>query len=566
MTERREPRNRAEVESSQGSTSADILFGQLFEEIANRVGDRPAVIRADGSAVTWSSFMRNADRLAVALLTEGVEAGDGVAVCMRNASAFLETYVAAFRSGLVPVNVNYRYGIEETRYLIADSDARAVVYHAAFRELIEAVREHSPGVLLWVEVPDGSDGDVPNWAIDQRAVVETEPASAALRHFETAAAPNGDVPILLYTGGTTGLPKGVIWRQRDLSALLLASGNPFRDLPAPESLEHLVSWVTSRPGPVDLAACPYMHATGLFNQLITLAAGGTCVVAPGVTFDARDLLASAMRHGVTVLVIVGDAMARPIADALDDAGSDLDLGQLVAIVSSGATFSRVVKERLLDHLPDISILDAFGSSEASGIGINISHRGDVRDTADFMLGPNVHVITDDGKFLVHGTAGEGLVALGGVLPLGYHNDPDKTAETFREIDGVRYSIPGDHVRVAANGTLHLLGRGSSCINSGGEKIYPEEVEEIVRRHPAVMDAACIGVPDARFGEVVGTVVSLRPGGSMDLEAIREHVKTHLAGYKAPRRLVVVDTVVRSPAGKLDHRWLRAAFADRSGTR
>ncbi len=349
----------------------------------------------------------------------------------------------------------------------------------------------------------------------------------------------------------------MIWRQHDLFTNLLANGNALRDLPAPTSLKHLVASATSRPGPIDLAACPSMHATGLFNQLMTLAAGGTCVVAPGAAFDADVVLATAARHGVTLLVIVGDSMARPIADALDANGDRLDLGRLVAIVSSGATFSRPVKERLLEHLPDISIVDAFGSSEASGIGINVSRRGDVRDTADFALGPRARLLTDDGRFLADGEVGEGLVVLRGTLPVGYHNDPGKTARTFRMIDGERYAVPGDHARVAADGTLHLLGRGSSCINSGGEKIYPEEVDEVVRRHPAVDDAACIGVPDDRFGEAVAAVVALRPGMTLDLEALRDHVKSALAGYKAPRRLVVVDEVVRSPSGKLDHRWLRA---------
>ncbi len=532
------------------------LFPTLFDEIATRIGDQAAVIEADGSTVTWSEFVGNSERLAARLSDEGLVRGDGVAVFMRNCSAFLETYVAAFRAGFVPVNVNYRYGTDETLHLLADSGARAVLYHAAFREVIASVRARTTGVSVWIEVPDDTDGPTPPWAIDHRGIVSAEAAPGVL----DALAPSGEIPILLYTGGTTGMPKGVIWRQRDLFTILISKGNPWRDLPPPESLDHLVRAATTRPGPIDLAACPFMHATGLFNQLITLAAGGTSVVVPGTTFDAEVLLSTASRHGATLLVIVGDSMARPIADALDRIAGRLELGRLVAIVSSGATFSKEVKERLLDHLPGISIVDAFGSSEASGIGINISTIGDVRDTADFVLGPTVRVLTDDGRFLAHGEVGEGLVALGGALPVGYHNDPDKSARTFREIDGVRYAFPGDHARVTVDGTLHLLGRGSSCINSGGEKVYPEEVEEVVRRHEAVADAACIGVPDDRFGEAVAAIVSLRDGATIDLETLRAHVKGQLAGYKAPRRLVVVDEVVRSPSGKLDHRWLRATAA------
>jgi len=534
----------------------DWLFSTVFAEIAARIGGRPAVIEADGTTVSWTRFMENSTRLAAHLGHRGLGRADAVAVFLRNSSTFLETYVASFRAGFVPVNINYRYGADETLHLLADSGARAVVYHAAFRDVITEVRDRATGVLEWIEVSDGTSGQTPRWAGDHGAIVSTE-SSPSERSALDALAPSGDIPILLYTGGTTGTPKGVIWPQRDLFEILVLRGNPWRDLPAPESIDHLVRSATSRPGPIDLAACPYMHATGLFNQLITLAAGGTSVVAPGVTFDADVLLSVAARQRVTLLVIVGDAMARPLADALDLLGDRLDLSALVAIVSSGATFSREVKERLLARLPDISIIDAFGSSEASGIGINISTLGDVRNTADFALGPRVRVLTDDGKFLAHGEAGEGLVALTGVLPAGYHNDPIKSARTFREIDGVRYALPGDHARVDPDGTLHLLGRGSSCINTGGEKVYPEEVEEVVRRHPAVADAACIGVPDERFGETVAAIVACREGATIDLETLRAHVKTELAGYKAPRRLVLVDEVVRSPSGKLDHRWLRA---------
>lgn len=532
-------------------------FPSVIDAIALRVPDRIAVVEADGSRLTWASFSDGADRIAGHLLEAGLRRPDAVAAFMRNSGAFLQTYLAAFRTGLVPVNINYRYGAEETHHLITDSGARAVVYHARFRDVIATVRSMGTQVQTWIEVPDDSGGTPPDWAVSMARLLADAPVG---REQLAGCVADGDDHLLLYTGGTTGLPKGVIWRQDDLFQILLGRGNPLRDLPVPTSVDQLVDAATRRPGPVDLAACPYMHATGLFNQLMTLAAGGTSVVAPGDSFDAHVLLTTADRHRATLLVIVGDAMARPLADALDTAPDHWDLSALSAIVSSGATFSRAVKERLLDRLPEITILDAFGSSEASGMGVNISRHGDVRDTAHFALGERVRVITETGEFLEHGTAGEGLVALSGTLPVGYHNDPDKTARTFRVIDGVRYAIPGDHARVEPDGTLHLLGRGASCINSGGEKIYPEEVEEVVRRHAAVADAACIGVPDERFGETVAAVVALRPGADLDLDALRAHVKAHLAGYKAPRRLVLVDEVLRSPSGKLDHRWLRAAAA------
>jgi acyl-CoA synthetase (AMP-forming)/AMP-acid ligase II len=535
----------------------DWNFADLVEAVAATVPDGPAVIEADGAVVTWREVDRRADRLAAAMVQAGLPRQSMVAVFMRNSSAFLEAYYASFKAALAPVNINYRYGVDETAQLLADSGAAAVVYHAQFRDVIAAVhadREQrgSGGVRIWIEVPDGSEGAAPEWAADYRELI-----AGTGERVEVPR--SGDDVVVLYTGGTTGLPKGVVWRQSDLFRVLVAPGNPFRGIPVPESIDQLMGAIR-RPGPVDMAACPYMHATGLFNQLMTMIAGGTSVVVPGSSFDPVTLLDTAERHAVSLMVIVGDAMARPIAEALAESGRTWDLSALRTIVSSGATFSRAVKELLLDRLPHIQILDAFGSSEASGMGATVSRAGEIAETAQFRLGPNARLLRPDGSFVERGTPGEGLVALSGTLPLGYHNDPVKTAATFRVIDGVRYSIPGDLARVDADGSLHLLGRGSSCINSGGEKIYPEEVEEVVRRHPSVADAACIGVPDPRFGQAVAAVVELRAGATLELEELRAFVKQHLAGYKAPRHLVPVTRFVRSPSGKLDHRWLRDVAA------
>lgn len=533
-------------------------LADLLEAVAGRVPDAPAVVDRDRSIVPWREVDRRADQIAAALLTGGLARQATVGVFMLNSSAFLEAYYGSFKAGLVPVNVNYRYGPAETKYLLDDSGAAAVLYHARFRDTLGAVRSLEPERRrLWIEVPDGTPGAVPDWAEDYTAVVagDAPRADPARRH--------DDDILLLYTGGTTGLPKGVVWRQAELFEVLVGAGNPFRGIPVPESIDQLVAAIRT-PGPVDMAACPYMHATGLFNQFLTMMAGGTSVVVPATSFDPETLFDTASRERVTLMVIVGDAMARPLAEALRDQPGRWDLSALRTIVSSGATFSRTVKELLFEHLPDIAILDAFGSSEASGVGATVSRRGAIPDTADFTLGANTRLLDDDGRLLPHGTEGEGLVALGGRLPVGYHNDPAKTAATFRTIDGARYAVPGDRARVDASGRLHLLGRGSSCVNSGGEKIYPEEVDEVIRRHPAVADAACVGVPDPRFGQAVAAVVQLRPGHTLGLDELRGHVKGLLAGYKAPRHLVTVDTLVRSPAGKLDHRWLadvaRAATA------
>ncbi len=529
-------------------------FATLLEAVASAVPDATAVVEADGEETTWAEVSHRADRVGAALLAAGLPRQASVGVVMRNCGAFLETYYAAFKAALVPVNVNYRYGPGEVAHLLADADASAVVYQAEFRDVVEAARASgSAGVRVWIEVADGTTGERrPDWALDYQEVIDAETPPPSARR-------SGDDVVLLYTGGTTGLPKGVVWRQADLFEVLVGRGNPFRGIPVPTSVDQLIGAIR-RPGPVDLAVCPYMHATGLFNQLMTMIAGGTSVVLPARSFDAEVVLDTAARRSVTLLVIVGDAMARPLADALAAQPDRWDLSALRTVVSSGATFSRATKEVLLRHLPHVQILDAFGSSEASGMGFTISTKDDIADTAHFTLGERVRLLREDGSFVARGEEGEGLVALSGTLPLGYHNDPVKTAATFRVIDGVRYSVPGDMARVEADGRLHLLGRGSACINSGGEKIHPEEVEEVVRRHPAVADAACVGVPDERFGQTVAAVVELRPGGRLDVAELREFVKRHLAGYKAPRHLVLTEQLVRSPAGKLDHRWLQTTAA------
>lgn len=363
---------------------------------------------------------------------------------------------------------------------------------------------------------------------------------------------------MLYTGGTTGLPKGVVWSQDDLFGVLLDPGNPMRNIPVPESIDQLVAAVRT-PGARDLTACPFMHATGLFNQLMTLVAGGTCLMAPGPTFDAERFLDVAQTRRATLVVIVGDVFAAPLADALERWPGRWPLDDLQWIISSGLTFSRRMKERLLAQLSHVTVIDAFGSSEASGIDVSVSTAGDVQDTAKFSLSDRVRLLTDDGQWAQPGSGDVGRVALTGRLPLGYHGDPAKTAQTFRVIDGVRYALPGDYAEVTPDGTLHLLGRGTSCINTGGEKVYPEEVDDVIKRHPSVADAACLGVPDDRYGEVVAAVVSLRPGAHLSLDDLMSFVKLHLAGYKAPRRMTVVDEIVRSGTGKLDHVWLRRQF-------
>jgi fatty-acyl-CoA synthase len=307
-----------------------------------------------------------------------------------------------------------------------------------------------------------------------------------------------------------------------------------------------------------------MHGTGQFSAFISMNAGGCIVTLEQRTFDPEELWSTVDRRRVNAIVIVGDAFAKPLLAALDSAPGRHDLSSVRMISSSGVMWSRETKEGLLRHVPDAVLFDSFGSSEAVGMGGSTSAAGAPAETATFQLGPFVQVFTEDGRRVEPGSDDVGMVAVGGYIPVGYYKDEEKTARTFREIDGQRWSIPGDFAMVNADGTLHLLGRGTVCINTGGEKVFPEEVEEVVKQYPGVHDAVCVGLPDDRFGEIVCAVVETAAGASVDADALIGHVREHLARYKAPRRVVLVDSIGRSPAGKVDYRGLRQLALDRQG--
>ncbi|MDZ7791697.1 MAG: AMP-binding protein [Xanthomonadales bacterium] len=526
-------------------------FADVFDAVARAVPGRAAVIEPDGTVCTWRAFERRAAALAEDLVESGVGRHERVAIMLRNSAAYLETCYATFKAGLTPVNVNYRYGVDEVDDLLADAGAVALVYHGEFRGVVDELVDRGASPAIRYEVAD-VDAGVGEGARSYASTVTRECA------FDDAPwGRSGSDLVLLYTGGTTGRPKGVMWRQDDLFRTLLASGNDFRRIPVPTSADQLAASAVAGGGVRDLPACPMMHATGLFNSFMTLAGGGTTVVLPGSSFHASTLWKTVARERVELVVIVGDAFAVPMVDSLVELGASLDLDCLAAVVSSGAAFRRSTKEALLTYLPHIAIVDAFGSSEASGIGWTVSRAGDVRDSAEFSLNDHVRVIADDGTWFETGEQGTGKVAFGGILPLGYHNDPDKTAETFQVIDGRRYAIPGDHVRVDEDGTLHLLGRGSACINTGGEKVYPEEVDECLREHPDVADVGCVGIPDARFGQVICAVVAGRSDRCPSADELADHVRGRLAAYKAPRKVVEVDEVPRLATGKLDYPALTA---------
>jgi len=458
----------------------------------------------------------------------------------------------------VPVNTNYRYGDEELLYLWDNADAVAVIFHGAFTERIEPLRPRLPKVKGWLWVDDGN-GPCPAWAAPYEEAADSHP--------ERTVAPwgrSGDDLYMLYTGGTTGMPKGVMWRQDDLFHILNAGA--VRKLPEDGGLEAARAELSTGPGAVGLPACPLMHGTGALSTMSIMAGGGTVVTLEGRRLDPKELLDAVQAERVNAMAIVGDAFAKPLLAALDAEPDRWDISSLLIIVSSGVMWSEQTKLGLLRHHPGMLLADSLGSSEAVGMGMSVSAGGSTVQTAKFTLGENARVITEDGRDVVPGSGETGMVALKGRVPIGYYKDPEKTAATFQVIDGQRYSIPGDFATVEADGTLRLLGRGSVCINTGGEKVYPEEVEEAIKEHGSVADAVVVGVPDERFGEAICALVEARPGATLDEADLIAHVRSRLAAYKAPRRVLPVPSIGRAPNGKVDYRRLRDEAIAQVGSR
>ncbi|MBK9178767.1 MAG: acyl-CoA synthetase [Acidimicrobiales bacterium] len=535
----------------------DWNFADVYEAVAAAVPDRPCQIQGD-RIVTWGSFDRRANALAADLLEAGLGRQSKVVAYLYNGPEYLEVYAAAFKAGLAPVNTNYRYGPDEIRYLFDNADAEAVVFHATFAPLLEQVRGELPSVRRWYVVADGEPE--PDWAVPYEAVV----AGGADR-AEGLWGRSGDDLLLLYTGGTTGMPKGVMWRQDDLFNVLGTGGNALLGVPPAGSVAEIAERAATRQGPVVLSACPLMHGTGQFSSFIGMNLGGAIATLPSRHFSAAELWDEVERHRVTTIVIVGDAFAKPMLRELDASLGARDLSSLVSMTSSGVMWSQEVKDGLLRHLPQVVLFDSYGSSEAVGLGGSLSTSGAAAKTARFALGERVKVLLEDGTPVLPGSPDTGMVAITGYIPVGYYKDEAKTAQTFRTFDGVRYSIPGDWAQVAEDGTLVLLGRGSVCINTGGEKVFPEEVEEVLKTHPAVHDAVCVGVPDERFGEAITAMIERMPGGGeLDEASVVEHVKAHLAHFKAPRHLITVDSIGRAPNGKVDYKGLKSLARQRLG--
>jgi len=528
-------------------------WATLWEALADAQPNHVAVVVGEQTS-TWREFDDRSARLATALGQRGVGLGTRVAQLMFNCPEYLDSTYAAFKLRATPVNVNYRYKAPEIAYICNDAGAEVLVFHGSLGERVAEAVPLMPTVRVLLQVDDGTPLiEGAEWYHD--LVEASQPAERIER--------SGDDMLLLYTGGTTGNPKGVVWPHVDLFGALAFTGYTAAGIEIPTTVDEVgriaASLQAEGKSPVMLCAPPLMHGTALFLAIGAFVMGGTIVLLGTRSFDADEVWSLVVARRVTQISLVGDAFARPLNAALDaaeEAGVVHDLSPLARIVSTGATLSAEQKVEFQRRAPNAVILDLVGASEGGPFAVAMTMPGtDPAETAVFAAPPNVVTIDPaTGRPLPWGSSTPGMLAASGPMPAGYWQDDAKTAETFPVIDGVRYTVPGDFATIAEDGTITLLGRGSVCINSGGEKIYPEEVEVAARRHRTVVDANVVGVPDARFGEIVTLVCSVSaPTSPIDIIST---VKEAIADYKAPRRVVFVDEVYRAPNGKSDYRWAR----------
>jgi 3-oxocholest-4-en-26-oate---CoA ligase len=527
----------------------ELHYATIWESIADTIPTATAIVHGD-DVKTWQQYDERSARLAAAYSAAGLGHDSKIGLYMYNGNEYLEAQYGAFKVRGVPINVNYRYLDNELCYLLDNADAEALVFHASLGDRVAQVVDRLPMLKLLIEVDDGGTGQVPGALTYDEVLATNEPMERIVR--------SEDDIYMLYTGGTTGMPKGVMYDMASHVGLFLRSGFPFLGQPVPrtgEEVAPLVAAITEAGNRMIAIPCaPLMHGTGLWlGAFAAHLTGGEVITLTSRTLDPHEVLRTVQERRATSVVIVGDAFAKPIVAAIDEAaqrGEPYDLSSIGVILSSGVMWTTEVKEQLLERIPQVVLFDAIGSTEGS-MGNQMSMRGGSTETAKFTQNPTTKVFTEDDREVTPGSGEIGVVAAGGFVPLGYFKDPDKSERTFRTIDGVRYAFPGDLAQVAADGTLILLGRGSQVINSGGEKVFPEEVEEAVKRVPGVRDCLVVGVDDERFGQAV-TAVAATDGTVLDEADVIAHVKTQLARYKAPKRVVFVAEVPRAPNGKADY--------------
>lgn len=528
-------------------------LASVFERIADAVPEQTAFVQGP-VRWSWRDYDDRAARIASALHTFGATKDTKIALYLHNCPEYKELQYAAAKVRSVVINVNYRYLEDELIYILDNSDSEILFFHRKFAERVAAIRDRLPKTRHYVQVDDGNLASL-DGAHDYNALIAANPPAARVYRSSKDM-------VINYTGGTTGMPKGVMY-DHEASTRLYLFGYEFYDMQTPQTIDELLvavnGLVAMGKAPVCLVCVPFMHGTGNgVGHTMTALMGGTVVLLENISFDPHEAWRLVERERVTQLVIVGDAIAKPLLNALIDAeiaGKPYDVSSLKLIASAGVMWTREVKEGLLKYA-DLKLIDFFGSTEG-GMGMSVATRTQLPQTAQFLARPNTKLLDDNGKEIPRGSQQMGRLAATGNIPYGYYKDPEKTARTFLHFENVRYSVPGDYATIDANGKITVLGRGSSCINTGGEKVFAEEVEEVLKRHGDVYDCLVVGVPDPRFGQAVAALISLTPGAKPDPEALRAYVRKHLSGYKVPKMVRVVPEVRRAPNGKADYEWAKA---------
>lgn len=537
----------------------NLNFASIWENTTNLIPDEVAIICGDDKK-TWRQYDDIASKLASALIDAGLTTYSKAGLYLHNSNEYLEAQFAIFKIGGTPINVNYRYKADELLYLLDNSDCEALFYQACYGDQINKIKDSLPGIKVWIEVSDNEDSIVKD-CLNYNELVDQNNPMARWERPE-------DIVYMLYTGGTTGMPKGVMYNQAEfitgMFKTLRAMGYEL-----PKDMDKLDEYILGlhqkKELPVSLVGCPLMHGTGMWlGCFVPHNLGGTVATIPGLGFDPDKIWKECSKLNITNIVIVGDAFARPMLDALNTAKEKnhaYDLSSLNQITSSGVMWSAEVKKGLLEH-HDMRLMDTFGSTEG-GMGASLSTRENTPDTAKFTLNPGMIVLKDDGSLVEPGSDDTGLLGISSataMIPIGYYKDEKKSAETFREYKGTRYSFPGDYAKIEADGRIILLGRGSNCINSAGEKIYPEEVEEAIKKDPLVFDCLVVGLPDERFGQKIIAVVSTVANQELNEIKLISRLRERLAGYKIPKKVIFSEVIQRAPNGKANYKWAKS-FAE-----
>ena len=533
----------------------NLNFASIWENISSIIPDQTAIVCGDQKK-TWAEYDDIAAKLASALTEYGLGAHSKAGLYLHNSNEYLEAQYAIFKIGGTPINVNYRYKADELLYLLDNSDCEALFYQACYGDQINLIKNSLPKIKAWIEVDDGA----PSLVSECTSYTSIANGYSPMERWDRPE----DIVYMLYTGGTTGMPRGVMYNQAEFIVGM------FRTLKAmgytvPDDISNLDEYVldlhAKKELPVNLVGCPLMHGTGMWlGCFVPHNLGGTVVTIPGLGFDPDKIWNECSKVDITNIIIVGDAFARPMLDALDAAqanNSPYDLSSLNQITSSGVMWSSEVKAGLLAH-HDMRLMDTMGSTEG-GMGASISTRESTSETAKFTLNPGMIVLKDNGELVEPGSDDMGLLGISGdvaMIPLGYYKDEKKSAETFREYRGTRYSFPGDYAKIESDGSIVLLGRGSNCINSAGEKIYPEEVEEALKKDKNVFDCLVIGLPDERFGQKIVAVVSTVENKEISETDLINSARERLAGYKLPKIVIFTKEVQRAPNGKANYKWAK----------